>query len=106
MNTEIKPEIYTDQLTPDNAALLMLDHQTGIMQGVEDIAPAEFHNNILTLAKVGKIFNLPTIFTTSYADGPNGPLMKELTEIHPNSPVIHRPGQINAWHDPNFIAAV
>jgi isochorismatase hydrolase len=50
--------------------------------------------------------NLPTIFTTSQADGPNGPLLPGLKEILPDAPVIHRPGEINAFDNAEFAAAV
>lgn len=93
-------------LTPDNAAMILLDHQTGIMLGVNDFTPAEFRNNVMALAKVARLFNLPTILTTSHDKGPNGPLLPELAALFPETPIISRPGQINAWHDPNFVAAV
>lgn len=95
-----------EPLTPDNAALVLLDHQTGIMQGVQDFPPAEFRSHVLALAKVGRIFGLPVVLTTSYDTGPNGPLLPELAAMYPEAPVVRRPGQINAWHDPAFVEAV
>jgi len=68
--------------------------------------PVPFKNNALAIAKVGKIFNLPTILTTSHESGPNGPLMPEFIELFPDAKIIRRPGQINAWDDPNFREAV
>jgi nicotinamidase-related amidase len=56
--------------------------------------------------KVGKIFNLPTIITSSYETGPNGPILQELLDIHPNASIIRRPGQISAWDNEEFVAAV
>lgn len=93
-------------LTPNNAALLMIDHQSGISNGVADMSQTEFLNNVAALAKVGRMFKLPTIITTSAADGPNGPLLGKVTEILPDAPVIHRPGQINAWDHEEFVAEV
>lgn len=95
-----------EPLTPENAALVLLDHQTGIMQGVQDFAPAEFRNNVLALGKVGRLFELPVVLTTSYDEGPNGPLLPELVAMFPKAPLVRRPGQINAWDDPDFVAAV
>ncbi len=65
-----------------------------------------FKNNAIAIAKVGKLFDLPTILTTSADSGPNGPLMPELTEIFPDVKVIRRKGEINAWDDPDFKKAV
>ena len=95
-----------DWLTPDNAALLMVDHQTGISNGVADQSLPEFTNNVIALAEVGKLFKLPTVFTTSADDGPNGPLLPGLTDILPDAPIVRRPGEINAWTNTDFVAAV
>jgi nicotinamidase-related amidase len=84
------------RLTPENAAVVLLDHQTGIMMGVGDMPIEQLRNNAMALSKVAKIYGLPTILATSYHDGPNGPLWSALTDLLPDAPVIHRPGQINA----------
>ncbi len=94
------------RLRVDNTALLMVDHQTGISNGVADMSQMEFRNNVFALAKVAKIHQLPTLFTTSQADGPNGPLLPGLKEILPDAPVIHRPGEINAFDNAEFAQAV
>lgn len=97
---------FLEPLTPDNAALLMIDHQTGTMLGVQDIRLDQFRSNVLALAKTGAAHGLPTVLTASYAEGPNGPLMPELLDLFPNAPVVYRPGPINAWDDPVFVSAV
>src|SRR5690606_19203714 len=58
------------------------------------------------LGDLGKYFNLPTILTTSFDEGPNGPLVPELIETFPNAPLIRRPGQINAWDNEDFVKAI
>ncbi len=97
---------YLEFLTAQNCALLMIDHQTGTMLGVQDIRLDQFRSNVLALAAVGKVHNLPTVLTTSFAEGPNSPLMPGLVAMHPDAPLISRPGWINAWEDPAFKAAV
>ncbi|MEM1279415.1 MAG: isochorismate family cysteine hydrolase YcaC, partial [Cyanobacteria bacterium P01_H01_bin.152] len=57
-------------------------------------------------ADIAKFFNLPTILTTSFEQGPNGPIVPELKEMFPDAPYIARPGQINAWDNEDFVAAV
>lgn len=96
---------YT-RLNKDDAAVLLVDHQTGLLSLVRDIDPDKFKNNVLALANLAKYFNLPTILTTSFEDGPNGPLVPELKEIFPDAPYIARPGQINAWDNEDFVAAI
>lgn len=98
-----KPYIRLDR---DNAAVLLVDHQAGLLSLVRDIDPDKFKNNVLALADAARYFNLPTILTTSFETGPNGPLMPELKEMFPDAPYIARPGQINAWDNDDFVNAI
>jgi nicotinamidase-related amidase len=94
------------RLDKSNAAVLLVDHQAGLLSLVRDIDPDKFKNNVLALADLAKYFNLPTILTTSFESGPNGPLMPELKALFPDSPYIARPGQINAWDNDDFVKAI
>jgi nicotinamidase-related amidase len=98
-----KPYIRLDK---NNAAVLLVDHQAGLLSLVRDMEPDKFKNNVLALADLAKYFSLPTILTTSFEDGPNGPLVPELKETFPDAPYIARPGQINAWDNEDFVKAV
>lgn len=95
-----------NRLSKDDAALLMVDHQSGLISLVQDFPPNEFKNNVLALAACGKYFKLPTILTTSFEDGPNGPLVPELKEVFPDAHYVPRPGNINAWDNEDFVNAV
>lgn len=77
------------RLDKENAAVLLVDHQTGLLSLVRDIDPDKFKNNVLALADLANYFNLPTILTTSFEDGPNGPLVPELKALFPDSPPLH-----------------
>ena len=79
------------RLDKTQAAVLMVDHQAGLMSLVRDIAPDQFKNNVLALADLAKYFALPTILTTSFEDGPNGPLMPELKQLFPELAVRPSP---------------
>ena len=94
------------RLDKDNAAVLLVDHQAGLLSLVRDIDPDKFKNNVLALADLATYFKLPTILTTSFETGPNGPLVPELKELFPDAPYIPRPGQINAWDNEDFVKAV
>lgn len=98
-----KPYVRIDK---NDAAVLLVDHQTGLLSLVRDIDPDKFKNNVLALADIAKYFELPTILTTSFEEGPNGPLVPELKETFPDAPFIARPGQINAWDNEEFVNAV
>jgi len=92
-----------NRLDKNNAAVLMVDHQAGLLSLVRDIEPDKFKNNVLALADLAAYFKLPTILTTSFEDGPNGPLVPELKEKFPKAPFIPRPGQTNAWDNEDFV---
>ena len=94
------------RLDKSNVAVLLVDHQTGLTNLVQDFSPDEFRNNVRALADAAKFFNLPTILTTSFEQGPNGPLVPELKALFPDAPYIARPGQINAWDNEDFVKAV
>ena len=94
------------RLDKNDAAVLLVDHQSGLCNIVGDFGPDEFRNGVLALADAAKYFKLPTILTTSFEDGPNGPLMPELKALFPSAPYIARPGNINAWDNEDFVAAV
>ncbi len=94
------------RLDKSQAACLLVDHQSGLISLVQDFSPGEFKNNVLALAACAHYFQLPTILTTSFEAGPNGPLVPELKTLFPDAPYIARPGDINAWDNPDFLDAV
>ncbi len=102
-NSMSKPYMRLDK---EKAACLLVDHQTGLFSLVQDFAPNEFKNNVLALADCARFFGLPTILTTSLESGPNGPLLPEIRKMFPDAPFVARPGQINAWDNEAFVAAV
>ncbi|KAJ7085166.1 Isochorismatase-like protein [Mycena belliarum] len=95
-----------ERIDKNNSMLLIVDHQVGLFQLVRDFGPEEYRNNILAHAAVGKVFNLPTIMTTSAETGPNGPLPKEILQMHPNGVLVKRNGEVDAWDNSDFRAAV
>ena len=57
------------RLNKDDAALLVVDHQVGLFQMAHDQDPVLFRNAIIAHAAIGKVFNLPTVMTTSAETG-------------------------------------
>ena len=104
-NINSKSNPFAAELTPDNAAVILIDHQTGLLQFLPSIEPTVLKNNILGLAKTAKAFNLPVVMGTSWKDGPNGPTIPELRAILPDVEPIERPF-VNFWNDPVSKAAV
>jgi nicotinamidase-related amidase len=93
-----------ERLTPDNAALLLIDHQVGLFTGVRDIPVAELKHNVVALAKALKVLGVPIILT---ATSPEmwGPTIPQLTEALPGISIINRT-TVNAFDEPRFAKAV
>jgi len=75
MPDQIRPY---DPLTSENAALVLIDHQVGLMTGVRDYSTGELKHNVVALAKAAKALNLPIIVTTTARDSMWGPTVPEL----------------------------
>lgn len=101
MNTHHNPE----PLTADNAALVLVDHQVGLMTGIRDYSVAELKHNVVGLARAAKALGLPIVATTTSSQTLWGPAFPELTEALPGQTFIDRT-TVNAWDDPRVEAAI
>jgi len=93
-------------IDPENVAMLLIDHQSGLFQTIGDMPMTTLRANATTLAKVAKLANIPVITTASVPQGPNGPLIPEIHHFAPHAQYVARRGEINAWDNPDFVAAV
>lgn len=93
-------------LDATDAAVLLLDHQSGLLQTVRDIEISELRANVASLAKVATLMGLPVITTASVPDGPNGPLITEVEQFAPGAIYVPRKGEISAWDNEDFVNAV
>ncbi len=75
MNARATPYI---PLSSENAALVLVDHQIGLLTGVRDITVAELKSNVVSLAKAMRILKVPTVVTTTARDSMWGPTFPEL----------------------------
>ncbi|MEL7043335.1 MAG: hydrolase [Pseudomonadota bacterium] len=96
---------YTEMLTPSNCALVLIDYQPAMYQGVQSHDRLVVMHNVQTLARAARVFGLPTVLTTVAKDSFSGPFMEEVTDLFPGLDVIDRTS-INSWLDPNFRAAI
>ncbi|MFF0450591.1 isochorismatase family protein [Streptomyces sp. NPDC004609] len=94
------------RLDRDRAAILLVDHQVGLILGVEDPDRELLRRNVIALTKAAQAYDLPVVITTSADSGPNGILLPEISAELPDAPVIRRPGEIDAFDNADFTAAV
>src|SRR5947208_11437524 len=94
-----------EPLTSDNAALVLVDHQIGLMTGVRDMSPSELKHNVVGLAKAGEARKLPIGVATTARDSMWGPTFPELVEALPGVQIIGR-GSVNAFDDARTAHAI
>jgi nicotinamidase-related amidase len=94
-----------EPLTAENAALVLVDHQVGLMTGVRDISIGELKHNVVALAKAAKVLKLPIVVTTTARDSMWGPTFPELVEALPGVEIIDRPW-VNAYDCPLVVKAI
>ncbi|MGL5388914.1 MAG: hydrolase [Serratia sp. (in: enterobacteria)] len=92
-------------LDPKNSALIFIDHQPQMAFGVANIDRQQLKNNVVGLAKAGRIFNVPTIFTSVESESFSGYIWPELLAVHPELTPIERTS-MNSWEDAAFVKAV
>jgi nicotinamidase-related amidase len=93
-------------LDTNDSVIVLLDHQSGLLQTVKDISIAELRSNTIMLAKLATVLKIPVLTSASEPNGPNGPLMPEIHEFAPHAVYVPRKGEVNAWDNEDFVAAV
>jgi len=93
-------------IDPDDAVMLLIDHQSGLFQTVNDMPMPKLRAHAAALAKMATLAKIPVITTASVPQGPNGPLIPEIHENAPHARYVARKGEINAWDNPDFVEAV
>jgi nicotinamidase-related amidase len=94
-----------EPLTAENAALVLVDHQVGLMTGVRDYSTGELKHNVVALAKAAQALNLPIVVTTTARDSMWGPTFPELVDALPGIEIIDR-STVNAYDDERVANAI
>jgi nicotinamidase-related amidase len=89
--------------TPENAIMLFIDHQIGLMAGIRDFPSlAEYKSNVVGLARIARALKVPVLISSSNAQWQNGDTLPEIKEIFPDQPIYRRTGIINCYEDATF----
>src|ERR1700681_2534848 len=86
-------------LRPEDSILVLIDHQPYQFTNLNRHEPTMIINNVIALAKLAKVFNVPTILT-SVIEERGGYIIKGLLDVFPDQKPINRTF-INTWEDPN-----
>ncbi|MFE5092564.1 hydrolase [Streptomyces sp. NPDC056638] len=94
-----------DLLTPDNCAVLFVDHQPQMFFGTGSGDRTAIINSTVGLAKAARVFDVPVVLSTVAAESFSGPILPQLADVFPDQKIIDRTS-MNAWEDEAFVQAV
>jgi nicotinamidase-related amidase len=92
---------YHKLYTPQDSAIVFIDHQPQMLFGVANIDRATLINNVVLLARVAKEFNVPAVLTAVETESFSGYIWPQLLDVFPGQPVVERTS-MNSWDDAGF----
>jgi nicotinamidase-related amidase len=102
----IRDPLQDDLLTPQNAALVIIDFQPIQVSSIVTMEKRLLVTNVVALARTAKLYGLPVVLSTvNVGTGLNSPTITAITDVLPDATPIDRTA-INAWEDDDFVAAV
>jgi nicotinamidase-related amidase len=102
----VRDPVTDHLLTPQNAALLIIDYQPVQVHSIASMEKRTLVANVTAVARTAKLFGLPIVLTTvNVSTGRNEPTIHQLKEVLGDVEAIDRTS-INAWEDADFAAAV
>ncbi len=96
---------YLKLYTPEDSAIVFIDHQPQMTFGVANIDRAALMNNVTLMAKVAKEFKVPAVVTAVETESFSGYVWPQLLDVFPGQPVIERTS-MNSWDDAGFRKAI
>ncbi len=96
---------YHQLFTAEDTAIVFIDHQPQMSFGVDHIDKAKLLNNVVMLAKMAKIFNIPTVLTAVETESFSGYIWPQLLNVFEGKKVIERTS-MNSWDSEEFRAAI
>jgi len=96
---------YHKLYTPEDSAVVFIDHQPQMTFGVANIDRASLMNNVTLLAKAAKEFKVPAILSSVETESFSGYIWPQLLDVFPGQEVVERTS-MNAWDDAGFRKAV
>jgi nicotinamidase-related amidase len=102
----IRDQVGDHLITPQNAALVLIDYQPSQFATVRSMDPDLLLKNIVSTVKTATAFGLPIVHSTvNVASGQQQPTVPELAALLEDNPPIDRT-TVNSWEDLDFLAAV
>jgi nicotinamidase-related amidase len=105
-SAHVRDQLGDHLLTPQNAALVVIDYQPSQFATVRSMDEDLLRKNIVSTVRTARAFGLPIVHSTvNVASGQQQPTVPELAELLVDSPAIDRTS-VNSWEDTDFVEAV
>jgi nicotinamidase-related amidase len=101
----IRDPVTDHLLTPQNAALVVIDYQPSQIQAIRSIDHDLLVDNIVSVARLAETFHLSVVLSTVNVAHGQGPTVPELKAVLSDHKEIDRT-TINSWEDVEFRRAV
>ena len=96
---------YHKLYTPQDSAVVFIDHQPQMLFGVSNFDRQAIINNTVALAKATRIFDVPAVLTSVETKSFSGDIWPQIRAVFPGQEPIER-STMNAWDDTNFVSAI
>jgi nicotinamidase-related amidase len=101
----IRDQLGDHLITPQNAALVLIDYQPSQFATVRSIDSELLLKNVVSTVKAVKAFGLPVVHSTVNVANGQEPTVPELDALLEADAPIDRT-TVNSWEDEDFLAAV
>ena len=101
----IRDPLADHLITPQNAALLLIDYQPAQVASVRSMDPELLVKNAVSTVRTIKAFGVPVVHSTVNVAAGQGPTIPELAGLLEDDKPLDRT-TVNSWEDIEFLAAV
>jgi nicotinamidase-related amidase len=102
----VRDPISDHLLTPQNAALVIIDYQPSQISAVKSMDEKPLIDNIVRVARTAVVFDLPIVLSTvGVTAAGSQPTISQLRDVLPGATELDRT-TMNAWEDVEFKQAV
>jgi nicotinamidase-related amidase len=101
----IRDPLADHLITPQNAALLLIDYQPAQVASVRSTDHELLVKNAVSTVRTIKAFGVPVVHSTVNVANGQGPTIPELADLLKDDEPLDRT-TVNSWEDTDFLAAV
>jgi nicotinamidase-related amidase len=101
----VRDQLADHLITPENAALLLIDYQPAQLAAVRSMDHALLMKNAVSTVRTIKTFGVPVVHSTVNVASGQGPTLPELADLLTEDKPLDRT-TVNSWEDIEFVQAV